>query len=87
LTDQTYNAPLQFTPTDQPPSPQITKESYLTGLSRDKRVIDVEERGQRGRRCGRGGPDKRWMEIVIAVHGIGSTGEQSTANLTEQAVD
>jgi hypothetical protein len=27
------------------------------------------------------------MEVVIAVHGIGLIGEQSTANLTEQAID
>jgi len=27
------------------------------------------------------------MEIVIALHGIGSTGERQTANITGQAID
>src|SRR6476469_4545421 len=87
LSDQPEEASLQFAPADQTSSPQITEESHLASLSRDERVVDVEQGGERGRRDGRGGSDERGMEVVIAVHGIGFIGEQSTANLTEQAVD
>jgi hypothetical protein len=87
LSDQPDEASPHFAPADQTSSPQISEESHLAGLSRDERVVDVEQRRERARRGGRGGADERGMEVVIAVHGIGLIGEQSTANLTEQAID
>src|SRR6476660_757307 len=58
LPDQPDQASPQFAPADQPSSPQITEESHLAGLSRDERVVDVEQRRERARRGGRGGADE-----------------------------
>src|SRR5207344_3607353 len=51
------NTPAQFAPSHQPAPPQKAKESYLAGLSRQKRVIDVEQRSD--------GPPCPWFNDII----------------------
>src|SRR5690348_8751114 len=75
LPEQPDEASLQFMPSHQASSPQIAEEAYLAGLSRNERVVDIEQRGQRARGDGRSGPDQRRMKVVIAMHGVGMTGE------------
>src|SRR5678810_1091655 len=70
LSDQPEEASLQFAPADQTSSPQITEESHLAGLSRDERVVDVEQRRKRGRGDRRVAPDERGVVGVIVVRVI-----------------
>ncbi len=84
---QPGHTPAQLAPTHQTAPPQVPKESYFTGHSWQKRVVDVEQ-------CGDGhfAPPfsdiiKRGGEDVVTLHNVGRPGEYEPPDSTGATMD
>jgi hypothetical protein len=68
--------------------PQKPEESYLAGLSRQERVVDVEQRSD-GPLCPsfRDIIKKRGCEDVVTLHNVGRPGDFEPSDSTGPSID
>jgi hypothetical protein len=84
---QPGNTPAQLAPSHQAASPQKSEESYLAGLSREERVVNVKQRSD-GPLC----PSfndiiDRGSEAVETLHNVGGPGEHEPPDSTGASID
>ena len=84
---QPGRAPAQFTPSHQTAAPQILKESYFAGDSRQQCVVDVEQRGD-------GHVDRPFSDIIkrggedlVTLHNVGGPSEYEPPDSTGATMD
>jgi hypothetical protein len=84
---QPSNTPAQFAPPYQASLPQKLEKSYFAGLSREERVVDVEQRSD-GPLC-RSFNDtiERGSEAVVTLHNVGGPGEYKPPDSTGASLD
>ena len=88
MPDQPGRTPAQLAPSHQTAPPQKPEEAYLAGLSRQKRIVDVEQSSDRPL-C-RSLSDiikKRGCEDVVTLHVVGSPGEYEPSDSTGPSID
>src|SRR4029077_12800406 len=87
MSRQPGNTPAQLAPSHQAASPQISEESYLAGLSRQERVVDVEQSGD-GPLCQPFNDIiERRREAGVTLHNVGGPGEHEPPDSTGASID
>ena len=85
---QPGRTPAQLAPSHQTTPPQKPKESYFAGLSRQERIVDVEQRSDRPL-CPSFSDiiEKRRSEDVVTLHSVEGPGEYEPPDSTGQSFD
>ena len=84
---QPGHAPTQLAPSHQAAPPQKPEETYLAGLSRQERVVDVEQRSDGPLRPSFSDIIKRESEDVVTLHNVGGPGEYEPPDSTGPSID
>ena len=84
---QPGNGSTQFAPSHQAAPPQKPKESYFAGLSRQERVVNVEQCRDGPLYPSLDGVIERGREAVMIWHNVGGPGEHEPPDSTGASID
>lgn len=87
MPSQPGNRPAQLTPSHQAVPPQKPEEPYLAGLSRQERVVDVEQRSSSPLGLSFSDIVKCRSEDLVTLHNVGGSGEYTLPDSTGHSID